>query len=247
MAWYKVDDRLPTSRKLLRIPRAQRKAAIGVWTLAGAWSSHDETDGFVPAYVIDDWGGDENDANALIKAGLWEHAEHDGDAGYQFVNWSEYQPLAADMEAKRAADRERKRAQARGKGGKFAGRTVEGSDSARNPDGIQADSERKTSDSTVPGPARPDPSRPGPAPKETPLPSDWAPTPEHEKKARELNVDLLREAETFRAHAEANDRRAKRWNAAFTQWLLKARPMPRGAAPLPIPGTRPLEEWELRG
>ena len=132
MAWYKVDDRLPTSRKLMRIPRAQRKAAIGVWTLAGAWSMHEMTDGFVPAYAIEEWGGDDADAQALVRAGMWEEDERDGDHGWQFVNWDEYQPTKADVEERRARDRERKRNQPRDSGGKFAGRTVNAVDSARN-------------------------------------------------------------------------------------------------------------------
>ena len=153
MAWYKVDDRLPTSRKLMRIPRAQRKAAIGVWTLAGAWSMHEMTDGFVPAYAIEEWGGDETDAQALVRAGMWEEDERDGDHGWQFVNWDEYQPTKADVEAKRERDRERKRNQPRDRGGKFAGRTVNAVDSARN----DTESERTAADSTVPlhSPPRP--------------------------------------------------------------------------------------------
>lgn len=151
MAWYKVDDRLPTSRKLMRIPRAQRKAAIGVWTLAGAWSMHEMTDGFVPAYAIEEWGGDEDDAQALVRAGMWEDDERDGDHGWQFVNWDEYQPTKADVEAKRERDRERKRNQPRDRGGKFAGRTVNAVDSARN----DTESERTATDSTVPLPSPP--------------------------------------------------------------------------------------------
>jgi hypothetical protein len=57
---------------------------------------------------------------------------------------------------------------------------------------------------------------------EAPLPADWTPTAEHAATARELNVDLTLQARTFRAHAEANDRRCVRWNSAFTQWLLKS-------------------------
>lgn len=56
------------------------------------------------------------------------------------------------------------------------------------------------------------------------LPSDWSPTAEHVSRARDLGVDLAREAENFRLHAEANDRRAVKWNAAFTMWLNKAKP-----------------------
>src|SRR5690606_39594254 len=101
MAWFKVDDRLPTSRKLIRIPRSKRAAAVGLWTLAGAWSAHDLTDGFVPAYMIEEWGADEAHAAALVEAGMWERSERDGDDGYMFVNWSEYQPMRAEVEAKR--------------------------------------------------------------------------------------------------------------------------------------------------
>ena len=64
------------------------------------------------------------------------------------------------------------------------------------------------------------------------LPEDWAPTDAHRKKAAELGVDLEREADRFRLHAEANDRRAVRWDAAFSMWLSKATP------PLPGMGAR---------
>ena len=151
MAWYKVDDRLPTSRKLMRIPRLDRPAAIGIWTLAGAWSMHEMTDGFVPAYAIEEWGGDETHADALVTAGMWERDERDGDSGYQFVNWDEYQPTKADVEARRERDRERKRNQPRDKGGKFAGRTVDTTDSARK----VVESGRNSADSTVPLPSPP--------------------------------------------------------------------------------------------
>ena len=151
MAWYKVDDRLPTSRKLMRIPRNNRPAAIGIWTLAGAWSMHEMTDGFVPAYAIEEWGGDESHAAALVHAGMWEEDERDGDPGYQFINWDEYQPTKADVEAKRERDRERKRNQPRDKGGKFAGRTVDAVDSTRK----VAESGRSAADSTVPLPSPP--------------------------------------------------------------------------------------------
>lgn len=57
----------------------------------------------------------------------------------------------------------------------------------------------------------------------TRLPDDWAPTEAHWERQRD-GLDITREAATFRAHAEANDRRCVNWNAAFTQWLLKARP-----------------------
>ena len=56
----------------------------------------------------------------------------------------------------------------------------------------------------------------------TPIPDDWAPTPEHRARAAAAGVDVDHEAEIFRAHAEANDRWQASWNAAFTTWLGKS-------------------------
>lgn len=57
----------------------------------------------------------------------------------------------------------------------------------------------------------------------TRLPEDWKPTEKHWEK-RHDGIDVQREAQAFRLHAEANDRRQANWNAAFSQWLLNARP-----------------------
>ena len=60
--------------------------------------------------------------------------------------------------------------------------------------------------------------------REVSLPKSWAPSAEHLEQARSLGVDVVAEAENFRLHAEAHDRKAVRWNAAFTMWLKKAKP-----------------------
>ena len=62
------------------------------------------------------------------------------------------------------------------------------------------------------------------------LPANWNTDAAHVALAQERGVDLHLEVERFRAHAEANDRRARNWAAAFRQWLLKAQPDRRGAA-----------------
>ena len=65
-----------------------------------------------------------------------------------------------------------------------------------------------------------------PAQKKKPatrLPEAWEPTAAHAKKAQELGVDLALEAEKFRNHAEANDRKQASWNAAFSNWLIQSR------------------------
>ena len=56
----------------------------------------------------------------------------------------------------------------------------------------------------------------------TPIPDGWAPTEAHGAKAQELGVDLHTEKEKFIAHAQANDRRQVKWDAAFNQWLIRS-------------------------
>jgi hypothetical protein len=58
--------------------------------------------------------------------------------------------------------------------------------------------------------------------KPSELPVDWSPTPEHVGLAAKLGVSLESEVAKFKAHAEANGRRQKRWNASFTGWLHNA-------------------------
>ncbi|WP_163168085.1 hypothetical protein [Arthrobacter sp. Alg241-R88] len=74
----------------------------------------------------------------------------------------------------------------------------------------------------------------------TPLPSDWQPTEQHWEKRHDA-IDVEREATKFRLHAEANDRRQVSWNAAFSQWLLNARPDPRSTKPRNLPNVHDLE------
>jgi hypothetical protein len=83
----------------------------------------------------------------------------------------------------------------------------------------------------------PKPKRAGTKPKTKPhpLPADWKPTPEHRAFAAERGIDVEVEADAFRAHAEAHAREAVVWNAAFRQWLIKARPSK--------PSEIPKQEW----
>ena len=54
------------------------------------------------------------------------------------------------------------------------------------------------------------------------LPADWEPNSLHRERTEKEGLDLEREVEKFRAHAEANNRKVVEWNAAFTQWLIQA-------------------------
>lgn len=64
------------------------------------------------------------------------------------------------------------------------------------------------------------------------LPGDWSPNLACRTFAMENGVDVDHEAAQFRSHAEANDRRQQKWDAAFRQWLGNAvkwrRPQPEG-------------------
>lgn len=58
------------------------------------------------------------------------------------------------------------------------------------------------------------------------IPDTWEPNDTHQAKANEKNLDLAHEAETFRNHAQAHDRRLVDWDAGFRNWLTKAKPQP---------------------
>lgn len=114
MPWFKIDDGLPTSRKVLSIPRRDRLAAVGLWSLAGAWCAKELTDGAVPAYMIGELGGTERLAEALVTAALWSRTS----TGYRFHAWDEYQPAKSEVVAKREKNAEKLRNwRARNQGG----------------------------------------------------------------------------------------------------------------------------------
>jgi hypothetical protein len=102
--WFKVDDRFHSSRKVLAVPRRIRLAAIGLWTVAGSWSAGEELDGYVPDYMVEEWGGTGELVDALVAAGLWETASN----GTTFAKWAEYQPTREQMDEKREHERVRK-------------------------------------------------------------------------------------------------------------------------------------------
>ena len=144
MAWFKVDDKLHSAPKLLSIPRKYRLAALGLWTMAGSWSADQLTDGKIPDYMVEEWGGTKTLVEWLIKAGLWQKI----DDASQFKNWGEYQPTKADIEAEREKNREKLRKwRERNQG---SNQDVTGLQAGYEPDSNPA----------------PDPTRPDPTPKE---------------------------------------------------------------------------------
>lgn len=94
--WAKVDDGLHSSPKWAATPLRAR----GLWVTALSWCMDHLTDGHVPAQMLRVFGATKRDATALVTAGLWDEA----DAGWAFHDWSDYQPDAASIKAKREAE-----------------------------------------------------------------------------------------------------------------------------------------------
>ena len=87
MGWFKVDDQFHASHKLMSIPKRYRFQVAGLWTIAGSWVASQETDGFVPNYMLDVWQATDSLVSALVNAGLWERES----GGYRFVHWRKSQ------------------------------------------------------------------------------------------------------------------------------------------------------------
>jgi hypothetical protein len=227
MAWFKVDDGFHASRKLLKIGKRTRFAAAGLWSIAGSWSADQLTDGHVPDYMISEWAPPPAAPDALVDSGLWERT-HDG---YTFHNWAEYQPSKQDVDAERAASRERmkdlrarrkqKKPLEQAEAGDVFGRTVtNGSESVRNPD-----------------PTRPDPTRPikeeadassRPRKRATRIAEDFQVTPEMKLWAstKAPNADLHLETEkfiNFWVAKSGKDATKLDWAATWRNWMLNAR------------------------
>ncbi|MDG4784332.1 hypothetical protein O7626_39535 [Micromonospora sp. WMMD1102] len=111
MTWFKVDDTFHAHPKVL----ATDPAALGLWVVAGAWSSAHLTEGFVPDHALPRLLPDSVPlARKLVAAGLWRRVR----GGHQFHDWTDYNPAASDVRAMRE-----KRAAAGRKGGLASGKT----------------------------------------------------------------------------------------------------------------------------
>jgi hypothetical protein len=102
MTWFRVDDRLPDHRKT----RKAGTAAMGLWVLAGAWSSGHLTDGWVPRAVALRYGNARL-AERLVTAELWVVGELDGEPGWWFHEWTDHQPTREQVQRRRKADAKR--------------------------------------------------------------------------------------------------------------------------------------------
>lgn len=149
MTWFKVDDTAHTHPKL----RGAGMAAIGLWTVGGAYAAQHLTDGIVHAHFV------KTNATApqvakLVNAGLWHAAGHDcsrcpqpSDGDYVMHDYLVYNPSRARVlaERKRAADKKRNHRSGTAKGARTPPDREEFADGpAPNPSRLRDASEGKT-------------------------------------------------------------------------------------------------------
>ena len=224
MAWFRVDDTFPMNVKSLSCSLN----AIGLWTLAGAWSCQQLTDGAIPRSIVEAFASRVLEANVdgasiaseLVASGLWDETPD----GYQFHDWDDYQYTAKEVEDRRA-----KRAEAGRKGGIKSGQARR---SKREASASVKTKQQRSKNEPHPIPSHPitkeDKSSLVGAKAQTTkkratkIPATWEPTDDHLKRALELGVQVITEAEKFRNHHGAKGSKFVNWNLAFTNWLINA-------------------------
>ncbi len=142
MTWFKVDDKFHSSVEVMSIPTPKRAAAIGLWCLAGAWSSDQLKDGYVPVTMLKTWGATIVLADVLVTAKLWTRV---GKTGYRFRNWAKWQITRAQVETAREQEAARKKSWRESKAQKSQQTSTDVPD---------------MSPLSRPDPTRPDPTRP---------------------------------------------------------------------------------------
>ena len=216
MPWFKVDDKFHSHPKVMELS----PAAVGLWALAGSWCADYLTDGAIRKGQIRRLGGTEAEAQELVDAGLWIPT----DDGWQFRDWTEYQPTREAVEAERNSAKERMR---RAREQRQSSKDVRANTTRSSANPVPVPVTSKEVNSSEPPKPRKKPS--------TALPDDWAPTEKHAAKAAELSLNLQTEAEKFRTFHQSKDNRYADWGKAFHTWLTRAaeyqqRPAPQSAA-----------------
>lgn len=203
MPWFKVDDGLADHPKTV----LAGNAAMGLWVKAGAWSAKHLTDGFVPSHMVQVLGT-KGQASTLVACGLWSASPD----GFQFGDWSEYQPSKESVEAERLAARER----------------MANVRAARK--GVRANNTRSSEEVrlTRPVPSQPDPltTTTGALKRGTRIPDPFNLTPEMRQWAatEAPGADITRETVKFVNYWRSKTRDATKldWPATWRNWLLNA-------------------------
>ena len=101
----RVDDRLHDHPKFLKCSLSAR----GLWVTALSWVGDKLTDGFVPHSCLGRLGARKRDADRLVEAGLWERGECDGEPGYWFHDFEDWNKAATHDEVRKRAGQNRSR------------------------------------------------------------------------------------------------------------------------------------------
>jgi hypothetical protein len=104
--FFAVSVDFPSDARILSIPMNRRTAVVGTWTLCGAWSARQMTDGVIPAPIVESHGGTKADARMLVKVGLWDRVP----GGFRFIKWDRYNFTRQEVEKSRADAAQRKAA-----------------------------------------------------------------------------------------------------------------------------------------
>lgn len=100
MTWFRIDDSFYSHPKVARLFDGDRGGeAVAMWTLAGSWCANQLTDGFVPNGQLKRFGVDASVAAELVRVALWEQ----GDGGYWFHDFLDYNPSRSQVLADREA------------------------------------------------------------------------------------------------------------------------------------------------
>ncbi|WP_197505285.1 hypothetical protein [Mycobacterium sp. 1245499.0] len=166
--WFYVDDAFADSKPVMRLDRALRNEAIGLWVRCGAWSAKEETDGHVPLDTVKQFGGTPRLIRALHEqAELWvENAPESWRNSREilFGNWQKWQKTRAENQARRKREAEKKSTYRAGKKGRDYVSTSSDSEMSTGDtpgDNGAVSEDLSTGDSTgeslYPDPTRPDP------------------------------------------------------------------------------------------
>jgi hypothetical protein len=100
VVWFKTDDKLHEHRKVRMLGKA-KLPAMGLWILCASWSADNQMDGSCPQVVVKRWDPRCRYAAKLVSSGLWVEETIDGEPGYRFHDWADYQLTADDLDERR--------------------------------------------------------------------------------------------------------------------------------------------------
>lgn len=109
MTWFRVDDDFAHHPKVTRLLAGPHSEALILWMRAGSWCAKYLTNGQIcqsdVRLLCQSDGQADGQAEALVEVGLWERTG----GGYQFHDWSDYQPDPKDVRVSDAARKARDR------------------------------------------------------------------------------------------------------------------------------------------